>query len=165
PVRGLGDVYKRLDSDNAVTVNDRLLDIGARLTLETVNSIENGTLSRIPQEHLIAQGEEATPAPKIFKDTCRIDWEKSALEIHNLVRGLAPYPAAWTELTLRPDMEPVNMKVTLTAITDRTLNPGEVLIDNGHLYVGTSTNAIELLQIQPSGKRSMPTADYLRGLH
>lgn len=152
------------DDDNAGTVHDRLMEIGARLTLDTVNSIENGTLSRIPQEQLIAQGEEPTPAPKIFKDTCRIDWEKSASEIHNLVRGLAPYPAAWTELMLTPDGEPINMKVTLTAITNRTINPGEVKIENGHLYVGTATNAIELLQIQPSGKRSMPTADYLRGL-
>lgn len=152
------------DDDNAGTVHDRLMEIGARLTLDTVNSIENGTLSRIPQEQLIAQGEEPTPAPKIFKDTCRIDWKKPASEIHNLVRGLAPYPAAWTELMLTPDGEPINMKVTLTAITYRTINPGEVEIENGHLYVGTATNAIELLQIQPSGKRSMPTADYLRGL-
>lgn len=152
------------DDDNAGTVHDRLMEIGARLTLDTVNSIENGTLSRIPQEQLIAQGEEPTPAPKIFKDTCRIDWEKPASEIHNLVRGLAPYPAAWTELRLTPDCEPVIMKVTLTAITNRTINPGEVKIENGHLYVGTATNALELLQIQPSGRRSMPTADYLRGL-
>lgn len=152
------------DDDNAGTVHDRLMEIGARLTLDTVNSIENGTLSRIPQEQLIAQGEEPTPAPKIFKDTCRIDWKKPASEIHNLVRGLAPYPAAWTELMLTPDGEPINMKVTLTAITNRTINPGEVEIENGRLYVGTATNAIELLQIQPSGKRSMPTADYLRGL-
>lgn len=152
------------DDDNAGTVHDRLMEIGARLTLDTVNSIENGTLSRIPQEQLIAQGEEPTPAPKIFKDTCRIDWKKPASEIHNLVRGLAPYPAAWTELMLTPDGDPVNMKVTLTAITNRTINPGEVKIENGRLYVGTATNAIELLQIQPSGKRSMPTADYLRGL-
>lgn len=152
------------DDDNAGTVHDRLMEIGARLTLETVNSIERGTLSRIPQEQLIAQGEEPTPAPKIFKDTCRIDWVAPATQVHNLVRGLAPYPSAWTELRLTPEGEPVNMKVTQTAITDRILNAGEVAIDCGHLYVGTSTQAIELLQIQPSGKRSMPTADYLRGL-
>lgn len=152
------------DSDNAGTVHDRLMQIGAKLTLETVDQIASGQLKRIPQEQLVARGEAPTPAPKIFKDTCRIDWNRPAVEIHNLIRGLSPYPAAWTELTLTPGADPVNMKVTSSAITDRHIDPASVVIDNGHLIVGTATTALDLLQVQPAGKRSMPTADFLRGL-
>lgn len=152
------------DSDNAGTVHDRLMQIGAKLTLETVDQIDCGQLKRIPQDQLVARGEAPTPAPKIFKDTCRIDWNRPAIEIHNLIRGLSPYPAAWTELTLSPDAAQVNMKVTSSAITDRHIHPGAAVIDNGHLLVGTATTALDLLHIQPAGKRSMPAADFLRGL-
>lgn len=152
------------DSDNAGTVHDRLMQIGAKLTLETADQIASGQIKRIPQDRLAARGEAPTPAPKIFKDTCHIDWSRPAVEIHNLIRGLSPYPAAWTELTLSPDAAPVNMKVTSSAITDRHIYPSTAVIDNGHLLVGTATTALDLLRIQPAGKRSMPAADFLRGL-
>lgn len=150
------------DDDNAGTVHDRLMEIGARLTLDTVNRIAEGSLERIPQDQLVANGEDPTPAPKIFKDTCHIDWARPAVDIHNLIRGLAPYPCAWTELSISGAT--VNMKVTRSAITDRRLRAGEVLIENGHLLVGTATTALDLLLIQPAGKKSMAAADYLRGL-
>lgn len=74
-------------------VHDRLMDIGARLTLDTVGHIIAGDLTPIPQESLL-QGEEPTPAPKIYKEDCLIDWNRPARQVHNHVRGLSPYPAA-----------------------------------------------------------------------
>ena len=81
--------------EDAGSVHDRLMHLGADLTLETLQSIVDGTLHTISQEQLLTSGEEPTPAPKIFRDTCRIDWNRNAADIHNHIRGLAPYPAAW----------------------------------------------------------------------
>ena len=111
------------------------------------------------------QGAEPTPAPKIFKDTCLIDWTKSAVNVHNLVRGLSPYPAAWT--TMEQDgREPITMKVFETAVVEwgGQLTPGKFTIDTGHLYVDCADNRIEILSLQAAGKKRMPTADFLRGL-
>lgn len=83
--------------EDAGSVHDRLMELGATLTIDTIEHILAGDLKPIPQDELL-KGEEPTPAPKIFKDTCRIDWNSPARDIHNHVRGLAPYPAAWSTL-------------------------------------------------------------------
>ena len=81
-----------LPSDNVEDVHDRLMHLGARLTVNTVRAIADGTVTTIPQERMLTSGETPTPAPKIFKDTCRIDWYRPARQLHNHVRGLSPYP-------------------------------------------------------------------------
>ena len=86
-----------LPSDNVGDVHDKLMMLGADLTISTIESILIGTLHTVAQDELIGDA-EPTPAPKIFKETCRIDWTRGASEIHNLVRGLSPYPAAWSVL-------------------------------------------------------------------
>ena len=86
-------------TDNVETVHDRLMVLGAGMVIETVDAIIAGEVHPIPQEQLLTAGEEPTPAPKIFKDTCRIDWSWPAERVYNHVRGLSPYPAAWTILT------------------------------------------------------------------
>ena len=83
------------DSDNAGTVHDKLMTLGADMVIETVDAIIAGTVTTIPQDQL-CKGATPTPAPKIFKETCHIDWNNPAEKIHNLVRGLSPYPAAWS---------------------------------------------------------------------
>lgn len=156
-----------LPTDNVGDVHDKLMHLGAELTLDTIAHIVAGDLTPIPQEKLL-QGEEATPAPKIFKETCRIDWNRPAESIHNLVRGLSPYPAAWTELhTPGSDTPLMNLKVFETKVIPAggaTSSPGTVTTDGSSLTIACGDgNAIELLSVQPSGKRRMPVADFMRG--
>lgn len=154
-----------LPSDNVGDVHDRLMMLGADLTIDTIESILNGTLKTIPQEQLIGET-EPTPAPKIFKETCRIDWNRPAREIHNLVRGLSPYPAAWSVLT--DDRKEVgSVKIFETAVIDKEIDvkPGQIVIDGSRLIVGCGDGQIEVLLLQTQGKRRMPTADFLRGSH
>lgn len=154
-----------LPSDNVGDVHDRLMMLGADLTIDTIESILNGTLKTIPQEQLIGET-EPTPAPKIFKETCRIDWNRPAREIHNLVRGLSPYPAAWSVLT-DGGKEVGSVKIFETAVIDKEIDvkPGQIVIDGSRLIVGCGDGQIEVLSLQTQGKRRMPTADFLRGSH
>lgn len=145
------------------SVHDRLMHLGAELTLDTVKHILAEDLKPQPQEELL-QGAQPTPAPKIFKDTCRIDWSRPARDLHNLVRGLSPYPAAWT--TLNGD----SIKILRTAIADRPApgnsKPGECVIINGKELYATAGDGmlIRILELQPQGKRPMPDTAFLNGL-
>lgn len=152
-----------LPTDNVGDVHDRLMHLGARLTVKTVDDIVAGTLTTTPQdEHL--QGEEPTPAPKIFHETCRIDWNRPAREAHNLVRGLSPYPGAWS--VMEDDGREVgSMKIFETKLTEDVagVEAGTVRLDSGRLFVACSDNWLEILTIQAPGKRRMSAGDYLRG--
>lgn len=147
--------------ENAGSVYDRLMIIGADLTLETVGHIIAGDLVTRPQAD---SGVEATPAPKIFRDDCRIDWSRPAAEVHNLVRGLAPYPTAWSVIC-SAGAELGTLKVFETRRTDiPAVTPGRVTVDGSRLTVDCADCALEILSLQAPGKRRMPTADFLRGM-
>ena len=153
-----------LPTDNVGAVHDRLMELGAELTIKTIDDIIAGTLTTIPQEQLIGDT-EPTPAPKIFKETCRIDWNLPAERIHNLVRGLSPYPAAWTTL-MDGGTEVGAVKVFETRIVKSHVGniPGEIIIEGDTLTIGCGNGeAIEILSLQAPGKRRMPTPDFLRG--
>ncbi|MDE6823530.1 MAG: methionyl-tRNA formyltransferase [Duncaniella sp.] len=153
-----------LPTDNVGDVHDRLMELGADLTIKTIDDIIAGTLTTIPQEQLIGDT-EPTPAPKIFKETCRIDWNLPAERIHNLVRGLSPYPAAWTTL-MDGGTEVGAVKVFETRIVKSHVGniPGEIIIEGDTLTVGCGNGeVIEILSLQAPGKRRMPTPDFLRG--
>lgn len=149
------------ENETLESVHDRLMHLGAQLTLDTVKHIVAGDLSPISQDMLL-QGEEPTPAPKIYKDTCRIDWEHTARSIHNLVRGLSPYPAAWTM------MGNDSMKIIATQPSDMPnpdgSQPGQCVISGDNIYVCTADNLLQILTLQPQGKRLMDAASWLRGL-
>ena len=164
-----GDIIRQekidiLPTDNVGDVHDKLMMLGADLTIDTINHIIVGDLKTIPQDDIL-KGDEPTPAPKIFKDTCKIDWNKSAINVHNHVRGLSPYPAAWTEMMVE-GREAITMKVFETAVVEYEgkLNPGEFKIEGNHLFVDCASNRIEILSLQVAGKKRMPTPDFLRGL-
>ncbi|MDE7387289.1 MAG: methionyl-tRNA formyltransferase [Muribaculaceae bacterium] len=146
-------------------VHDRLMSIGARLTLKTVNDILAGELRPVPQDELL-QGAEPTPAPKIFKDDCHIDWNRPAAEVHNLVRGLSPYPAAWAMMSLA-GAPVVSVKILrVTPVNDMAVTaPGHVTIDGDRLLVDCADKPVIIETLQPAGKRPMQAADLLRGLN
>lgn len=170
-----GDIIQQeqvdiLPTDNVGDVHDKLMHLGARLTLDTVNSILAEKLSPIPQDQLLIDGEEPTPAPKIFKETCRIDWSKPAREVHNFVRGLSPYPCAWTEFkdADNPARPPLyNLKVLETALINTISDDaaGTVSTDGQLTVTCGDGNCIEILRLQPSGKKPMTASEFLRGAH
>lgn len=161
-----GDIIQQeripiLPEDNVGSIHDKLMMLGADLTIDTVNHIIADDLKPLPQESLLDQI-EPTPAPKIFKDTCRIDWAKPASEIHNLIRGLSPYPAAWTTLT--DGDTSTTLKIFKSKILPAdSLPAGSVTNANGHLIVSTGDGCLEIISLQPQGKKPMAAADFLRG--
>lgn len=165
-----GDIIEQkkieiLDTDNVGDVHDKLMLLGAELTMETVGKILDGTLKTIPQDQLTG-GVEPTPAPKIFKDTCHIDWNDDVVKIHNLVRGLSPYPAAWTSLTTTEGKE-LQLKIFEgKPAGSGTLAPGRFKIEGDRLFAGCAGgNLYEITSLQLEGKRRMSTPDFLRGLN
>lgn len=155
--------------DNVGDIHDRLMSLGAKLTLDTVNHIIAGDLTTTPQESLLTDGEEPTSAPKIFKETCRIDWSKPAINVHNLVRGLSPYPCAWTELynATEPDALLYNVKVLETRLIPESsaegLTPGMIINDGRSLKAVCGDGLVEIIRLQPAGKKPMTTSEFLRG--
>ncbi len=150
--------------ENVGSVHDRLMTLGADLTIETVEHILEGTLKPIPQDDLI-NDIEPTPAPKIFAEDLVVDWNRSAREIHNLIRGLSPYPAARSAIVL-DDKAPEQIKILKVRPTDETtsLQPGDVKVDGNRLLAADGTgHLVEILEVHPAGKKRMSAADYLRG--
>ncbi len=155
------------EEENVGSVHDRLMMLGAELTLDTIRHILAGTLTPRPQDELLG-GEAPTPAPKIFRDTCHIDFTRPAEQVRNLVRGLSPYPAAWCELfdaanPGRPALSTLKVFACAKA-PSMSLNPGQVSIAGGKMFVGCADGeAVELTEVQPSGKRRMTVSEFLRG--
>lgn len=151
------------DNEDVGSVHDRLMSLGAQLTLDTLRRIADGNLQATPQDSLPG-GVEPSPAPKIFKETCRIDFARPAREVHNFVRGLSPYPAAWCEL-VTDGAEAGSLKVFTTLPTSRPAHlPGSVTVEGGAMYVDCADVALQVLSVQLQGKRRMDTPEFLRGL-
>lgn len=156
------------EDENVGSVHDRLMVLGAELTLDTISHILAGDLKPCPQDELTG-GSEPTPAPKIFRDTCHVDFSRPAEEVRNLVRGLSPYPAAWFELCdAEGDAESGPLSVLKVFESRRAgasrLAAGEVSAEVGSLTVGCGDGeALEITEVQPSGKRRMTAGEFLRG--
>ncbi len=149
--------------DNAGVVHDKLMETGAKLVLKTVELIASGEVKTTPQ-HRLAEGEELMPAPKIFKDDCRIDWSQNAQIVHNKIRGLSPYPAAWSEFVLA-DGKKIQFKVYESVMSECPgTEPGKVTSDGkNYVEVGTGEGCIRIKRIQLAGKKQLPVQDFLRG--
>lgn len=161
-----GDIIDRvtveiLDSDNAGTLHDKLMTVGADVVAATVARIADGTVESRPQPV-----GEFIAAPKIFKETCEIDWSLPAEKIHNHVRGLSPYPAAWSTLTDSKDASR-EAKIFTTALTGRPvpegMAPGDCINENGHLLVAAGDSLLEVVELQAAGKRRMVADAFMRG--
>lgn len=139
--------------DNFETLHDRMSELGAKLVLDTVNLIESGNYELKKQDDSLA-----SPAPKITKEICLIDWNKSAVEIHNLVRGLSPYPAAFFNYNNKV------IKVYKTQIVyDVNLKPFCFHQTKTELTIGCGKGALRILEIQQEGKKRMSIEEFLRG--
>lgn len=152
------------DTDDVGIVHDKLMMLGGKLVTETVDAILNDAVKPIPQEEMAVVG-ELRPAPKIFKDTCRIDWNQPVKRIYDFIRGLSPYPAAWSEL-VQPDGETVVMKIfeTEKIIQSHQLTPGTLLTDGKtYIHVAAADGIIGIRALQLPGKKRLKTDELLRG--
>jgi methionyl-tRNA formyltransferase len=142
PNETTGDVY------------DRLKTVGSDLLLRALNEIENSSYSTVEQDD-----REATPAPKLYPRDCRIDFQKSALEVHNKIRGLSPFPTAWSEL----DGLRFNMYRSRLGSTDSSLKPGQLALERDELLIGCGSGTVILDEVQLEGKRKMSGRDFING--
>ena len=164
------------DTDNVEVVHDKLMMLGGKLVLETVDAILNGTVKPIPQEEMAVVG-ELRPAPKIFKETCRIDWNQPVKKIYDFIRGLSPYPAAWSEL-IASEKESVVVKIfeveKIVKKNDkrcrnsrgRFCKVGSIETD-GKKYIKVSVPGgfVSILSLQLPGKKRLKIDELLRGYH
>ena len=145
------------ENDTAGDVYERLMNHGAVLVLSTVQKIEKGDIKTLPQE----ESKELKAAPKIFKETCKIDWDQPSEQIRNFVRGLSPYPAAWTEWNNKV------FKIFEVTISNENLKmdvPGQYDTDGkSFLTIRTSNGVLDVKSLQMEGKKRMATTDFLRG--
>ena len=153
--------------DNVEAVHDRLMTMGADMVLETVDAIIAGTVKPIPQDQMLTAGQQPTPAPKIFKDTCRVDWSRPAEDLYNHIRGLSPYPAAWTTMTDEAG-NMTTLKIYQTSEPEpfaggEKPEPGTIKADRKTLRVACADGWLQILSLQQSGKKRMDTDAFLRG--
>lgn len=154
-----------LPEDNAGTIHDKLMVVGSELVKKTVEMIISGDVKTVAQSELISSDTVLKPAPKIFKEDCRLDFSKDGISIKNLVRGLSPYPAAFTTLKIK-DKE-MNVKVFEVGFEPDSSEKetGKVITDNKNfIKISCQNGYIQLLDIQLEGKKRMKTEDFLRGV-
>ena len=151
------------DDANVEYVYDGLMHLGAEICLETLEAIvaADGHPTSIPQKEC----EELKAAPKIFKETCQIDWNQPAKRIYDFVRGLSPYPGAWTVLKDEKGGETV-LKVFRTTKTDKQVNDraGTLMADRKHLYIACADAWLQIDELQLAGKKRMDAQAFLNGM-
>ncbi|MCU0410620.1 MAG: methionyl-tRNA formyltransferase, partial [Bacteroidales bacterium] len=151
-----------LPEDNAGTLHDRLMTLGADLVKETVSGLANKTLKPLPQ--IPEPGTILHEAPRIFPPDTFIDWNDTALRIHNKIRGLSPYPGAVTSLV--SDKRTIRLKLYESRITDDTLHPvpGAIIAgEKSKLVISCGSGAVEIVTLQPEGRKKMTSQEFLRG--
>ncbi len=153
------------DDADVEYVYDKLMYLGADICLKTIDKIieGNGVAPSMPQE----ESSDLPLAPKIFKETCCINWAQPAKRIYDFIRGLSPYPGAWTTVQ-GENIKPTVLKIFKTTKTGKNLGAsttGDIRIENGHVYIATSDEWLEIEQLQLAGKKRMDARSFANGLH
>lgn len=139
-------------------IHDRMMELGAGVLLETVDKIALGSAKAQKQDDVLDS--DRKPAPKLFKSDCIIPWDKTAQEVHNFIRGLNPFPGAWTM------WDEQIIKVHRSRLTDQSSSesPGKVRIEKNTLFVSCDDQWLEVIELQVQGKRKMKTDVFLNGI-
>jgi len=152
-----------LPTDNAETLHDKLKLVGSGLVLKTVDGIVSSSIAAVSQSKEYDINKFST-APKLFKENTRLDWQKTARELVNFVRGLSPYPAAWCELVI--DDNPVMVKIFAAHAEERSAaEPAGAVLTNGSTFlkIRCADGYLYVDELQLTGKKRMKTEDFLRG--
>lgn len=147
---------KEVEITNSMTagdLHDEMMPLAAELSIETIDLLQNGQFTPIKQDDSVA-----TPAPKIFREDCKIDFDHNAEIVFNQIRGLSPYPAGWIRLNNK------EIKIIKARIADSAHHsPADFYVANKGLFLGTKTEDIEVLELKPEGKKVMSAEDFVRG--
>ena len=150
------------DTADVEYVYDGLMHLGAQICLETLECIirGDGRVASLPQ----TDAPDLKPAPKIFKETCEINWHLPAKRIYDFIRGLSPYPGACTTLT-GPDGKCVALKIFKTTKTESKtdLRPGTIVVQKGSLFIAAADYLLQVDELQMAGKKRMKARDFLNG--
>ncbi|MBK6346426.1 MAG: methionyl-tRNA formyltransferase [Bacteroidales bacterium] len=148
--------------ETAGDLHDKLMVAGSSLVIETVEAIASGNCS-LKDQPLVTSG--LKPAPRIFREQCRIDWSKPVTEVHNLIRGLSPYPGAYSSIKTDKGLSEVKILRSLLYVGSGTETPGEtVKIDSNRLLVSCADGLLEIIQLQAAGKKAMSAGEFMRGI-
>lgn len=151
------------DTDTAGDIHDRLMLLGGDLVIETINKLIEGDVKAIPQVEMQTD-EPLKPAPKLYKDNCKIDWSAGVKRCYDHIRGLSPYPAAWTTFVSGEKQQALKIISSEKEFCTPAASVGTIIIaDKADLKVALSDGYLHLKEIQPAGKKRMPVADFLRG--
>jgi methionyl-tRNA formyltransferase len=160
----LRDEIQIYPNENAGDLHNRLMNIGARLVIKTLGVISENKITPVPQSHFLKDGEMLKTAPKIFPDDCIINWNTNHHDIHNLVRGLSPYPCARSFFI--KDSVSVSFKIfeSRPEQSDHSLKPGEIVSDGkSFVKIACQNGFLNIVNIQLEGKKRMDIADFLKG--
>jgi methionyl-tRNA formyltransferase len=155
------------ESETVGELHDRLMLMGAGLVIKTLHAIQSGNYSLSRQADLAVEGRSPKVAPKIYKEDCRLDWDKPAFEVYNKIRGLSPYPAAFTIFT-NESGESYNVKIYRAKLagTSPDLKPGALHTDGKkYLSIGCQDGNIEVIELQMPGKKRMNIVQFLNGFN
>ncbi|MFN2337267.1 MAG: methionyl-tRNA formyltransferase, partial [Bacteroidales bacterium] len=150
-----------LPGDNAGSLHDRLMELGSSLVIDTARGLFTGTLKPVTQK--VRTGEILVPAPKVFPADTIINWRDLAVKVHNRIRGLSPYPGALA--TIRSGDRTMRLKILESKVRgDIKTIPGTMIVaEKSHLLISCVNGAIEVLVLQPEGRRRMMASEFLRG--
>lgn len=154
------------EKDNAGNLHDKLMVTGAKLLVKTINKIENNNVETLSQKQFIISENSLKTAPKLSRETCKINWDNNVKTIYNQIRGLSPYPASWTILENQISKETVNLKIFFAEIIEGEHNSevGTIISDKKtYLYVSVINGLISIKEIQPEGRKKMSIKDFLLG--
>ncbi len=148
------------ETENAGQLHDRLMDLGSKTVIDTLQMIEKGNLSTIIQKDTA----DIKTAYKLNKENCKIDWTKSALEINNLIRGLSPYPAAWCFIQDKNEEWNVKLYEAKIVLEDHDYNIGSLICTKKEMKIAVENGFIHVLSLQFPGKKKMNTQELLNGI-
>jgi methionyl-tRNA formyltransferase len=149
--------------ENAGELHDRLMKVGANLIVKTVDAISEGSIQPKPQD-LLPEDDRIKPAPKIFKDKCRINWSDTVDNIYNFIRGLSPYPAGWAEFVSRENQYQVKIYKAEKVMINHSVPYGTIETDGKKiLRIAADGGYLDILSLQLAGKKQLPTPEFLRG--
>lgn len=152
-------------TETAGELHDCLMEKGAELLLETVDAIRSSKIKPIDQQQLLSEEQVLKKAPKLTKEDCRINWSMNADQVYNMIRGLSPYPAAFTNL-ISPESTTLQLKVYKVVPCKKVIHcePGDIITEeNKRMFVASGDGLVELLEVQLAGKSRMKVSDFLNG--
>jgi methionyl-tRNA formyltransferase len=148
------------ETDSVGDVHDASMIMGSKLVVKTLDELENKNIQSKAQD--LDSIKDIRKAPKIFKSTCLINWSNKSEEVYNLIRGLSPYPAAFTKIEYNGKV--LGLKIFKTHPSDLKITEGKIDIIEKKLFIGTKTTALEILELQLEGKKRMKTIDFFNGI-